>query len=309
MKPLIKKFILIIILTFNYSNLSAIENVKIVLKINNEIITNVDVENEYNYLIALNNDFRKIQKDEALKIAKNSLMKEKIKKIEIEKYYDLSQKPEIMSGIIKDLYTGVNLKNVDEFKNYLKKYNVNYLDIEKKINIETTWNKLVYNKYKNQVRINSEELKKKILNQKSEQNSYLISEILFVTNVEENIDDKYKKIKISIEKNGFKNSANIYSISESSKFGGRVGWINESQLSKEVILKLKKIKIGKYTNPITVPSGNLILKIDDFKKIKNNLDIDKELKKLVNYERNKQLNQLSNIFFNKIKNNALINET
>jgi len=241
MKPLIKKFILIIILTFNYSNLSAIENVKIVLKINNEIITNVDVENEYNYLIALNNDFRKIQKDEALKIAKNSLMKEKIKKIEIEKYYDLSQKPEIMSGIIKDLYTGVNLKNVNEFKSYLKKYNVNYLDIEKKINIETTWNKLVYNKYKNQVRINSEELKKKILNQKSEQNSYLISEILFVTNVEENIDDKYKKIKISIEKNGFKNSANIYSISESSKFGGRVGWINESQLSKEVILKLKKM--------------------------------------------------------------------
>jgi len=309
MKPLIKKFILIIILTFNYSNLSAIENVKIVLKINNEIITNVDVENEYNYLIALNNDFRKIQKDEALKIAKNSLMKEKIKKIEIEKYYDLSQKPEIMSGIIKDLYTGVNLKNVDEFKNYLKKYNVNYLDIEKKINIETTWNKLVYNKYKNQVRINSEELKKKILNQKSEQNSYLISEILFVTNVEENIDDKYKKIKISIEKNGFKNSANIYSISESSKLGGRIGWINESHLSEEFILELKKIKSGKYTNPVTVPSGNLILKIDDFKKIKNNLDIDKELKKLVNYERNKQLNQLSNIFFNKIKNNALINET
>ena len=309
MKPLIKKFILIIILTFNYSNLSAIENVKIVLKINNEIITNVDVENEYNYLIALNNDFRKIQKDEALKIAKNSLMKEKIKKIEIEKYYDLSQKPEIMSGIIKDLYTGVNLKNVNEFKSYLKKYNVNYLDIEKKINIETTWNKLIYDRYKNQIRINSEELKKIILNQKSEQNSYLISEILFITDVEENIDDKYKKIKLSIERNGFKNSANIYSISESSKLGGKVGWINESQLSEVVMSELKKIEIGKYTNPISVPSGNLILKIDDLKKIKNDLDIDKELKKLVKYERDKQLNQLSNIFFNKIKNNALINET
>ena len=309
MKPLIKKFILIIILTFNYSNLSAIENVKIVLKINNEIITNVDVENEYNYLIALNNDFKAIEKEEALKIAKNSLTKEKIKKIEIEKYFNLSIKSKVMPDIIKNLYTGIDLKSLDEFKNYLKKYNVNYLDIEKKINIESAWNELIYNRYKDQVRINSEELKKIILDQKSEQNSYLISEILFVTDVEESINDKYKKIKLSIEKNGFKNSANIYSISESSKLGGRIGWINESQLSEEFILELKKIKIGKYTNPVTVPSGNLILKIDDFKKIKNDLNIDKELKKLINYERNKQLNQLSNIYFNKIKNNTLINET
>ena len=127
MKPLIKKFILIIILTFNYSNLSAIENVKIILKINNEIITNVDVENEYNYLIALNNDFRKIQK---------------------EKYFNLSIKSKVMPDIIKNLYTGIDLKSLDEFKNYLKKYNVNYLDIEKKINIESAWNELIYNRYK-----------------------------------------------------------------------------------------------------------------------------------------------------------------
>jgi len=309
MTPLIKKFILIIILTFNYSNLSAIENVKIVLKINNEIITNVDIKNEYNYLIALNNDLKKIEKERALKIAKDSLMKETIKKIEIEKYFDLSKKTKMMSSIIKNLYTSINLNNLDEFKNYIKQYNVNYLDIEKKINIETTWNQLIYDRYNDQVRINSEELKKIILNQKSEQNSYLISEILFITSVEENINDKYKKIKLSIERNGFKNSANIYSISESSKFGGKVGWINESQLSEEVVTELKKIKIGKYTNPISVPTGNLILKIDDLKKIKKDLDIDKELKKLVSYEKNKQLNQLSNIFFNKIKNNALINET
>jgi len=309
MTPLIKKFILIIILTFNYSNLSAIENVKIVLKINNEIITNVDIKNEYNYLIALNNDLKKIEKERALKIAKDSLMKETIKKIEIEKYFDLSKKTKMMSSIIKNLYTSINLNNLDEFKNYIKQYNVNYLDIEKKINIETTWNQLIYDRYNDQVRINSEELKKIILNQKSEQNSYLISEILFITSVEENINDKYKKIKLSIERNGFKNSANIYSISESSKFGGKVGWINESQLSEEVVTELKKIKIGKYTNPISVPTGNLILKIDDLKKIKKDLDIDKELKKLVSYEKNKQLNQLSNIFFNKIKNNVLINET
>lgn len=309
MKFLIKKIILILLLTFNYSNLSAIESVKIVLKINNEIVTNIDIENEYNYLIALNNDFKKVEKNKALEIAKNSLMKEKIKKIEVEKYFDLTQKSEILPSIIKSLYAGINIKNLDEFKNYLKVNNIKYSDIEEKINIETTWNNLIYQKYNDQVNINEEELKKKILLQKSEQNSYLISEILFTTNIEENIEEKYKKIKLSIKKDGFKNSANIYSISESSKLGGKVGWVNESQLSQEIVLKLRKIKTGQYTDPITVPSGNLILRIDDFKKVKTNLDIDKELKKLISFERNKQLNQLSNIFFNKIKNNVLINES
>ena len=309
MKFLIKKIILILLLTFNYSSLSAIESVKIVLKINNEILTNIDIENEYNYLIALNNDFKNVEKNKALEIAKDSLMKEKIKKIEVEKYFDLSQKSEILPSIIKSLYAGINIKNLDEFKNYLKVNNIRYSDIEEKINIETSWNNLIYQKYRDQVKINEEDLKKKILLQKSEQNSYLISEILFNTNIGETIEEKYKKIKLSIKKDGFKNSANIYSISESSKLGGKVGWVNESQLSKEIVLKLKQIKTGQYTNPITVPSGNLILRIDDFKRVKNNLDIDKELKKLISFERNKQLNQLSNIFFNKIKNNVLINES
>lgn len=309
MKFLIKKIILILLLTFNYSSLSAIESVKIVLKINNEILTNIDIENEYNYLIALNNDFKNVEKNKALEIAKDSLMKEKIKKIEVEKYFDLSQKSEILPSIIKSLYAGINIKNLDEFKNYLKVNNIRYSDIEEKINIETLWNNLIYQKYRDQVKINEEDLKKKILLQKSEQNSYLISEILFNTNIGETIEEKYKKIKLSIKNDGFKNSANIYSISESSKLGGKVGWVNESQLSKEIVLKLKQIKTGQYTNPITVPSGNLILRIDDFKRVKNNLDIDKELKKLISFERNKQLNQLSNIFFNKIKNNVLINES
>jgi|TARA_B110000196_G_scaffold285145_1_gene268061 peptidyl-prolyl cis-trans isomerase SurA len=308
MRLFVKKFILIIILTFNYSNLNANENVKIVLKINEEIITNFDIQNEYNYLVALNNDFKKIPKKKALKIASNSLIKEKIKKIEIEKYYDLSKELETLPNIIKNLYRNIGVKNINEFKNYLKKYNLNYLDVRKKLNIETTWNSLIYTRYNDQVKIDSKKLKKILLTQKSEQNSYLISEILFNKDIEESIIEKYKKIKVSIKKNGFKNSANIYSIAESAKLGGKVGWINESQFSKEIVLKIKKIKIGQYTDPITLPSGNLILMLEDIKKVKSNLDVDKELKILVNYERNKQLNQLSNIFFNKIKNNTLINE-
>ena len=303
-----KKFILIIILIFSYSNVSAIENVKIVLKINEEIITNIDIENEYNYLAILNSDFRKIQKNKALEIAKNSALKEMIKKLEINKYFDLNIESKILPNIIENLYKSIGIKNEVEFKDYLKKNNLNYSYIKKKLNIETTWNSLIYRKYNDQVKIDLKKLKKTLLDQKSEQNSYFISEILFNKDIQENVNEKYKKIKLSIKKNGFKNSANIFSISESSKVGGKLGWINESQLSKEINLELKKLKVGEFTNPIIVPNGNLILILEDFKKIKNNLDINKELKILENYERNKQLNQISNIFFNKIKNNARIDE-
>lgn len=308
MRFLIKKFIIIIILIFSYSNLNAVESVKIILKVNDEIITNIDIQNEYNYLAILNSDFKKIEINKALKLAKSSVIKEKIKEIEIRKYQDLSKESKVLPNVIESLYKSIGIKNEVEFKDYLKKNKLSYSYIKKKLNIETTWNSLIYTRYNNQVKIDLKKMKKTLLDQKSEQNSYLISEILFDKDVEEKINEKYKKIKLSIKKDGFKNSANIYSISESSKTGGRLGWINESQLSKEMNLKLKKLKIGEYTDPITVPNGNLIIMLDDIKKIKKNLDIEKELKILENYERNKQLNQSSNIFYNKIKNNTQINE-
>ena len=308
MRFLIKKFIIIIILIFSFSNLNAVESVKIILKINDEIITNIDIQNEYNYLAILNSDFKKIEINKALKLAKSSVIKEKIKEIEIRKYQDLSKESKVLPNVIESLYKSIGIKNEVEFKDYLKKNKLSYSYIKKKLNIETTWNSLIYTRYNNQVKIDLKKMKKTLLDQKSEQNSYLISEILFDKDVEEKINEKYKKIKLSIKKNGFKNSANIYSISESSKTGGRLGWINESQLSKEMKSKIKKLKIGEYTDPITVPNGNLIIMLEDIKKIKNNLDIEKELKILENYERNKQLNQSSNIFYNKIKNNTQINE-
>ena len=178
-----------------------------------------------------------------------------------------------------------------------------------KIRIETVWNQLIFQKYNEQVKIDLEKLRKKILKQKENQNSYLLSEILFRSETNEDVNKKYELIKKSIENVGFKNSANIYSIADTSKVGGKIGWVNENQLSKEIVKKLEKLKINEYTKPINLIEGYLLLKVEDIKKIKNNnLNIDKELKKLENYERNKQLNRMSNIFFNKIKSNTTINE-
>ena len=301
------KTLLIIIFVQNY--LFAAENVKIILKINDEIITNIDIQKEYNYLIVLNNDFKKVNKEKALLIAKESIIKEKIKEKEIEKYYDLKEETDYLENVIKNFYKSLSLNNKKEFIKYIETYGLTYRDIKQKFKIETTWNELIYKKYNEQVKIDLEKLRKKILKQKENQNSYLLSEILFRSEINEDVNKKYELIKKSIESVGFKNSANIYSLAETSKVGGKIGWINENQLSKEIIKKLEKLKINEYSKPINLVEGYLILKVEDIKKIKNNnLDIDKELKNLENYERNKQLNKMSNIFFSKIKNNTIINE-
>ena len=302
------KTLLIIILVQNY--LLAMENVKIILKIDDEIITNIDVQKEYNYLIALNNDFKEVNKEKALLIAKESIIKEKIKKKEIEKYYDLEEESDYLENVIENFYKTLSLNNKKEFKKYIEKYELTYREIKMKIRIETVWNQLIFQKYNEQVKIDLEKLRKTILKQKENQNSYLLSEILFRSEVNEDVNKKYELIKKSIENVGFKNSANIYSIADTSKVGGKIGWVNENQLSKEIVKKLEKLKINEYSKPINLTEGYLILKVGGIKKIKNNnLDIDKELKKLENYERDKQLNKMSNIFFSKIKNNTIINET
>ena len=299
----------LLIIIFVQSYLFATENVKIILKINDEIVTNIDIQKEYNYLIALNNDFKEVNKEKALLIAKKSIIKEKIKKKEIVKYYDLEEESDYLENVIKNFYKTLGLNNTKEFKKYIEKYGLTYRNIKQKIRIETVWNQLIFQKYNGQVKIDLEKLRKKILKQKENQNSYLLSEILFRSEVNEDVNKKYELIKKSIENVGFKNSANIYSIADTSKVGGKIGWINENQLSKEIVKKLEKLKINEYSKPINLIEGYLILKVEDIKKIKNNnLDIDKELKKLENYERNKQLNRMSNIFFNKIKNNTIINE-
>ena len=300
----------LLIIIFVQSNLFATENVKIILKINDEIITNIDIQKEYNYLIALNNDFKEVNKEKALLIAKESIIKEKIKKKELEKYYNLEEESDNLENVIKSFYKSLGLNNKKEFIKYIEKYGLTYREIKHKIKIEIMWNQLIYAKYNEQVKINLEKLRKKILKQRENQNSYLLSEILFRSETNEDVNKKYELIKKSIESVGFKNSANIYSIANTSKAGGKIGWINENQLSKEIIKELEKLKINEYSKPINLTEGYLILKVEDIKKIKNNnLDIDKELKKLENYERDKQLNKMSNIFFGKIKNNTIINET
>ena len=283
----------------------------VVLKVNNKIITNVDINNEYQYLIALNTNLQNIDKSKVMKIAKDSIIREKIKEDELLKYFDLNIENKYINRIISSFYKKLGIKNEKEFKNYLLKYNLSFKEIKKKIGIEAAWNDLVYNKFSNQIEIDKlkieNEINKFILSNK-EQTLYLISEILFNAENYEEVKNKYKLIEESISEVGFKNTANLYSVSDSAKLGGQVGWINESQISEIIKKDILKLKVGKYTKPITIPGGFLIIYLDDEKKQSTNLSFDEEFEKQVAYEQNIQLEQYSKMYFKKIKKNSIVSE-
>lgn len=284
--------------------------VKILLKVKNEIITNIDIENEMQYLSALNNEVLTLDENTFYKLAKDSVIKERIKKNELVKYYDISKILEAYNDIFENFYKKMGYENENAFQNYLNNYDLKTEEIREKIKIETLWNELIYAKYASKININKEEIKAKIkknsYNKKS--NDYSLSEIVFNIDLANELNERYEVINKSIKNIGFKNTANIHSLSDTAKLGGQIGWINENQLSKKIIDKIKSLKIGQWSTPLKISNGFLILKVND-KKISNvNIDMGEELKKAVNYETNKQLTQYSLIYFNKIKYNQTRNE-
>ena len=295
------------------SILNASSNFYIVTKVDNEIITNIDIVQESKYLISLNNDLKTLDEKSLISLAKKSLIREKIKKNELNKFAtSLSIKSDILEKLIENFYKKLKLNNIDEFNVYLSSYDHDISSVKEKIKTEILWNQLIYNKYANQLNINVEELEKKVNDNKYNDNKitkYLLSEILFVLDGKEEFEKKNNEIREKIEINGFKTSANIYSISDTAKFGGKIGLINEKQLSKKILTKIKSISPGEITETISVPSGYLILKLEDIIIEEFKKDLKNELDNLIRSETDRQLNQFSIIYFNKLKlNSKIINE-
>ena len=293
---------------FFLNNLYSIEN-KIILKIENEIISSLDIENEVIYLKALNPNIKNLKKDELFEVAKNSLIRENIKKIELLKYIEEIKLDEKFLGkLIKDRYSRLNLTNKAEFLNYLKNYNVNIKIIEEKISLEALWNQLIFQKFSQKVKINKENLLKEIdTDLNLGEKNFLLSEIIFTLENKKDLNKKYSEIKNAILKVGFENAALTYSISDSSNLGGKLGWIKESSLNKTIQNNLAKLNKNEITNPIFSPNGYIVLKIDDIKFTKKNYDKKQVLDNLIKSRTNQQLNQFSNMYFNKIKKNTNIN--
>ena len=303
-------FYLLILLTLNFSKTNAVESY-VVAKVNNRIVTNLDINLEYRYLTALNKDLKNVEKKRVMMLAKESIIREKIKETELLKYFNLEIENKYMQRILKNFYSKLGIKNEKEFKNYLSDNDLLFEDVYKKIKIEAAWNDLIFNKFSKKIVIDEEKIKQKVKKQisnKKKQNVYLLSEIMFVAKNSEEIKNVYKKIMTSINEIGFKNTANLYSLSDSAKLGGQVGWIEENQLTNVIKDEVKNLKIGDYTKPITIPGGLLILNLDNKKTKKEKVNFEKELNKQINYEKNLQLDQFSKIYYKKITKNSTISE-
>ena len=299
-----KNFLLIILTCLIFNNSNAIET-KIIHKIQNEIITNIDIKNQFKYLVALNNTLKELDKEKILSISNESIIREKIKKIEVSKNFEqMSINEEYSNFQLKNIYKRLGLKSLNEFELYLKDYDLILSDVKKKIVIDSLWNQLIIQKYEDQITINKERIKKEISKNTSvESKEYHLSEIIFDIKNKEEIKKKYQKIVKSINEIGFENSASIYSFSDSAKIGGDIGWINENSLNSKINNQIKNLKISEISKPIILPTGILILKIKDIKGTKIKIDMEAELKKAINYERNRQLSQFSKIYYNKVKRN------
>ena len=306
-----KNLIILSIIIFSLINFSYSEiNLKILMKIDNQIITNYDLEKEANYLLALNPSLKEIEKEKLMTISKRSLIKEKIKKNEILKYTTLNKENTQIEAVLNNLILSLDFENQKQFQEYLKKFNLSINDLKEKIEIENEWKSLVYAKYFNSVKIDKSDLKSKIekMNEKKFLVEYNLSEILFTKKKNFLIQDQIEEIKESIDKVGFENTANLFSISDSSKIGGKIGWVRENNLSKEINKNLKKLKENSYSEPIQLGNNFLILKINEIKKVPIEIDKKKELDKIVMIETTKQLDRFSNIFYDKIKLNSKISE-
>ena len=286
------------------------ESVYIVYKVNNQIITNKDVEKEQRYLISLNSRLKELDEARMLEVSKESALREKIKKIELEKYFNFETLELNVDIYLENFYKTLNLDNKNEFQQYLEENNISLNYIKNKIQIEVLWNQLIYDQYISQINIDKNELKKKLQETYNnlDQKVYSLSEILFENEISTDFDKRLKDITQSISEVGFNNTANLYSVSDSAKFGGKIGWVEEKKLSKKIIEELRTLDVGQYTNPLQTGGLFLILKIEEIKYEKAMINEEEELDKMVKFETSKQLDQFSKIFYKKIKINNTIDE-
>ena len=312
---IISKILLIFFINFIliFNSISIEEEFKIVLKIDNSIITNIDINNEYNYLVALNKDLNKIKKEEILEIAKDSLVREKIKKSEIEKYVNFGEidNNNLINEVIENIYKRLNIQSTSDFINYLNTFGLSLDEVKNKLKIEIMWNSLIAEKFKNQISIDKDKIRKKIQKEKINYKDliqYDLSEIVFTAENTQELISKKQKIKSTIDDIGFETAANKFSISETANFGGNIGKVNENQLSLIIKDQLKNINVGEYTSPINVGNNFMIIKINKKNIIDLKLDENEMVNKMIKVEKKKQYENFSFIYYNKIKLNSQIDE-
>ena len=307
MKKLLNYFIILNLLFIN--SVLGLEN-RILFKVNNEIITTIDILNESNYLKALNKNAQTLDEKTLIEISKNSIIREIIKKDTVDvELINTDIEEDLLNNALRNIYQNLNLNSNDEFAKFLNNYDLNLDYIKNKISIEILWNRLIVSKFRSKIFIdqnNVEQQLKEIQTAGTKQLS--LSEIYFSSNNLEELNKKFNQIKNDIENSGFDKAALIHSKSNSASQNGDIGWINENSLNPNIKSILMDIKIGEFTKPITVPGGYLVLKLKEQRIVENKIDLNKERENLIRSLTNQQFNQFSNIYYKRIEKDSIIDE-
>ena len=302
-------FVSFLILTFNFCNLQAFEN-KILFKIDNEIITTIDIYHELKFLKTFNPQINELNNDEQLVVSKNSIIRDKIKKTEILNFVEeVKVEDKFIMNLLKGKYSQIEFSSMVNFENYLKENDLNDKLIKEKFAIELIWNDLVFQKYNSKISIDKQKIKSEILDKpKKNLRELSISEIVFNVSKKSEFEKKYEQILKDIELTGFKNAALIHSVSDTASIGGYIGWIKEDNLNEKIRKRISDLEKGEFSEPILTSSGFLIIKVEDEKKYEVDFNLDNEINNLIQFKTNEQLNQFSRLYFNKIKKNVIFNE-
>ena len=298
-----KIIILLLFFLVFYLNKAISKENRILLKLNNEIITTVDILNEIKLLSILNKEFKNVEKNKKIEIAKNSLIREKIKFIELSKLNkNINLENNIYEDIAINFFKNLKIDNTKDLEIFLNNENINIEFIRKKISINTYWNQLIYKKFSKNVKIDKVEIEKALKNKKK-QTEYLLYEIVFSVENDENFKEKLGLINKKIFEKNFSEAAFNYSVSDTAKNGGKLGWIKEEILNNKIKNEIKITNIGNFTKPIVIPGGFIILYIENIRETEKNMNIEKEIKNVIEQKTNDQLNRFSNIYLNKLKKN------
>jgi len=308
-----KIFVYVIIIYLEIIVNSISSEIKILYKINDSIITNHDILEEVNYLVSLNKNLSQLNNEQLSSNAERSLIREIIKRDEIKKFYEINYnealKSEKIDTIIKNFRANMGFNSSQEFEDYLKSRDINLIELKKKFIIEQLWNQLIFQKYRNFVKIDKKKIDselEELIKNNLEISSFNLSEIIFLEKNKDAIEKKIQEITTSIKTIGFKDAAVIHSISETAKLGGEIGWINENQMPKKIFFAIKDLKIGEFSKPIITPGGIILLKINNKKSVSAKVDKKKEMDRLISYERDRMLNEFSIIYYKEVENKAYV---
>ena len=292
----------------NIQNSNTIEN-KILFKIDNEIITTIDIYEEIKFLRTFTPEINDLEDAELFEISKNSILRDRIKKIEILEFVkELKVQDKFLLNLIKNKYSKTNIDTLEDFRIYLKKNNLDFNNVNEKLTIELIWNDLIYQKFNKKISIDREKIKKELLqNSKKElQREFLLSEIVFTENDKINLKKKNEEIISDINNIGFKKTALKHSVSDTASNGGLIGWIKEDNLNQNIKKIVKELKTGQFSKPIRTSSGFMILKINDEKEYLSKFNLADKMEEVIRFKTNDQLNQFSRMYFNKVKKDLII---